>query len=284
MIYRLDLDLNGTETIDHLIKAGLVENIECRTFKEYDKAVQALGSKVKPDDMVIVDTINRAVDLFLHWQFITLRLKPGQSMSDLDDVKNPPNTLQVYGQAKHYVVEPLRGLPCPLVILSQEAEKFFNAENGKVVKWTGEMLTANIPNALPPEGLVQGAGARLPGSTHEALMDMTSDVFRVGRLMEDKNDLNNKGETVKYKAGTRVLNVSDTVACLAKVHVQIEQYRKLRDNLYSPTLPKIYNMLGLKPRVILFYGPQGVGKTTLACSVAEAEYKSKLPKTVETAK
>jgi AAA+ superfamily predicted ATPase len=39
-------------------------------------------------------------------------------------------------------------------------------------------------------------------------------------------------------------------------------------------------MLGLKPRVILFYGPQGVGKSTLACSVAEAEYRAKEKKSV----
>lgn len=273
MIYRLDCDLNGSETIDHLIEAGLVTNIECRTYKEFDKAFAMVANKVEKDDTVILDTVNRAVDLFLNWQFITLRLKPGQTLSDLDDVKNPPNTLQVYGQIKHYVIEPLRGLPCQLIILSQETEKFFNAENGKLVRWTQESNTANLPNVIPPEGIVAGAGARLPGGTHDALMDMTSDVFRVGRLMEPRI-VEEDGKKTRYATGTRVLNVSDTVACLAKVHVKVAQYRKLRDNLYHPTLPKIYAMLGLKPRVILFYGPQGVGKTTLACGVAEAEYKT----------
>lgn len=277
MIHRINCDMNGVETIAHLIKAGLVKDHECRTYREYDKTVNALAQEVKPEDTVVIDTINRAVDMFLHWQFVSLRLKPGQTASDLDDVKNPPNTLQVYGQVPFYVFEALRGFPCQLIMLAHEGEKYFNAENGKVVKWTGEMNVANMPNVVPPEGVVQGAGALLPGKAHQAATQMTSDIFRVGKLMEDKV-VDRDGKQVKFLKGTRVLNVSDTVQVLAKVHVAIEQYRKLRDEIYNPTLPILYGVLGLTPKVLMFYGPEGVGKTTLACSVAQAQYDANVKK------
>lgn len=281
MIYRIDTDCNGTETIQHLIDDGLVENIECRDYKTYDKTVQKLASSVKPDDLVIVDTINRAAEQFLFWQFVSLRLKPGQSPSDLPEVTNPSNTLSVYGQIPYYVIETLRGIPCQLIILSQESDKFFNAETGRLTKWTKESAVAALPDALPPEGLVLGAAARLSASALQALGDLTSDTFALHRLMQDTPGTGPDGKTYNYKRGTRVLNVSDTVAILAKVHVKVEQYRLLRDNLYDPTLPKLYKMLGLKPRVILFYGPNGTGKTTLACSDAEAQYKKKHTKAEE---
>ena len=276
MIYRIDTDCNGTETIQHLIDDGLVENIECRDYKTYDKTVQRLASSVKPDDLVIVDTINRAAEQFLFWQFVSLRLKPGQSPSDLPEVTNPSNTLSVYGQIPYYVIETLRGIPCQLIILSQESDKFFNAETGRLTKWTKESAVAALPDAMPPEGLVLGSAARLSASALQALGDLTSDTFALHRLMQDTPGVTAKdGTPCIYRRGTRVLNVSDTVAILAKVHVKVEQYRLLRDNLYDPTLPKLYKMLGLKPRVILFYGPNGTGKTTLACSEAEAQYKKK---------
>lgn len=272
MIYRVNTDLNGNEAIQHLIDAKLVTDIECRTYREYDKAVQALASKVQPDDTVIVDTINRAAEQFLYTQFVGNRLKPGQSPSDLTEVTNPSNTLTIYGQIPFYVIEQLRGLPCQLIMLSQEADKFFNAETGRLVKWDKESATGALPDTLPPEGLVQGAAARLSAAALRIVGDMTSDIFGIHRLMADTPGIGDDGKEYRFKRGTRVLNVSDTVAILAKVHVSVEKYRQLRDNLYNPTLPKLYKMLGVKPKVLLIYGPNGTGKTTFACSTVELEH------------
>jgi hypothetical protein len=280
MIYRINTDCNGNEAIQHLINANLVTDIECRDYIAYDKAVQKLASTVKPTDCIIVDTINRAAEMFLYWQFIGIRLKPGQSPSDLKDVTNPSNTLSIYGQIPFYVVETLRGIPCQLIILAQEGDKFFNAETGRMVKWDKESATGALPDALAPEGLVQGVAARLSAAAMRAVGDMTSDTFGLRRLMSDEVGVSEDGTEKKYKRGTRCLNVSDTVAILAKIHVAIEQYRKLRDSLYHPTLPKLYTMLGVIPKVLLFYGANGTGKTTLACSIAEAEYRAKEKKNV----
>ena len=278
MIYRINTDMNGNEAIQHLIDAKLVTDIECRTYKEYDKAVQALASKVKPDDCVIIDTINRAAEMFLYWQFIGIRLAAGQSPSDLPKVANPSETLSIYGQIPFYVIEQLRGLPCQLVILSQEGDKFFNETTGRLTKWNKESAKGELPDTIPPEGLVLGTAARLSAAALQALGDMTSDIFGIHRLMSDTPGVAEDGKTYNFKKGTRVLNVSDTVAILAKVHVSVEKYRQLRDNLYNPTLPKLYNMLGVKPKVLLIYGPNGTGKTTFACSTVELEHQKTIAK------
>ena len=274
MLHRVDIDLNGCEAFQHLIDEGLVTNHECKTYREYDKCIDKLGKTVSPGDVIVVDTLNRAVDLFLDWQLIQVRLKPGQTPSDLQEITNPSNLLNLYGQCGNYVIEPLRGIPCQLIMLCHEGEKFFDAKTGRVVKYDRESNTGSLPDLVAPEGLVLGAAARLPAKAMRTAFDMCSDVFRIGRLMHEKID-EIDGKRIKFPAGTRVLNVSDTVAILAKVHVAVEQYRKLRDNLYDPTLPRLYRMLGLKPRVLMFYGPPGVGKSALAVSVQEDEYKKR---------
>jgi len=58
LIYLLDADLGGTESVQDLIDQGLVQYIPIPTFEAFDKAVEELKARVSDADTIIVDPIS----------------------------------------------------------------------------------------------------------------------------------------------------------------------------------------------------------------------------------
>ncbi len=257
MIYLLDSDMNGTDSYDFLVQAGLVAHVPCPTYEHFDNAVMQLLSHGDPaTDIVILDTISQMAlatrgDAKLGTdQDADLWSKRGLF---LDGDKN---YLTVYEMAGQLILRRLRNLRAAgfrLIVTAHEADQVDQAVKKRA---------PDINRAL-----------------YGGLKSASSDMFRMWYLPSAVT----KPDGTVYAAGTRLVSVKNTEMAVAKNHVDLFTSESLPITIpiegpMVPVLPKIYSYLNKLPSFLLLYGEQGVGKTTAAVSEAfELYLKTKHP-------
>ena len=244
MIYWLDCDVNGADSIERLIKEGKVQHIVCDTFVAFEKAIVGLLPKVTPEDLVIVDTVTSLAnttrgDMKLGTD-LTASLWDQRSIFFSD--KNYLTVYEAAGQSIMRRIKNLRARGARIITVCHEDEQ------------------------LDPATLGKKRAPQVNEALYRSLLAASSDVFRLYALADD--ELNQETGEVKYKADTRFLQLRNSEEAVAKFHVEREQVEKIPSRLSNPTLPRLYKALAKRPSWCLLYGPPGAGKTSLAVSEA----------------
>ena len=250
MIYWLDADNNGADSIQKAVDSGAVQHIVCDTFVAFEKAIVALIPKVGPDDLVIIDTVTSLAN--------TTRgdMKLGTELTEsLWDKRSiffaDKNYLTVYEAASQSIMRRIKNI---------------RARGARII------TVCHEDEQVDPATLAKKRAPQVNEAFYRSLLAASSDVFRLSALSEP--ELNEKGE-VKYPADTRFLQLRNTDEAVAKYHVEREHSAKVPKRLSNPTLPRLYKALGKKPSWALIYGPPGVGKTTLCVSELQSTEQEK---------
>lgn len=253
VIYLLDCDLNGTDSIDDLIASGNVTHIPIDSYPTFEETTtRKLLPIVGPDDVVVLDTLSQLA------MMVRGDLKLGTDVSEsLWSKRNvffaDKNYLTVYEAACQLIMRRLKNL---------------RARGARII------TTCHETDRKDEMDLVKKRAPALNEAFFKSLMASSSDVFPLSIVMEDV--LREDG-TVKLAKDTRILNMRLSDDYVSKVHVQREVGSRLPAGIKDPTLPKLYGALGKRPSWLVIYGPPGAGKTTLACSDAPMEAKQPAP-------
>jgi hypothetical protein len=244
MIYLLNADLNGNDSIAHLIDGGKVKELECGTFEAFDNHSRALLTKVSSGDIVIVDTLTSLANTTRG----DAKLGNDESESLWDKREKflgDKNYLTVYELAGQLIMRRLKNLRargCHLITTTHEDEQ---RDDGTLMRKRAPALNAAL---------------------YRSLMGASSDVLRMQVLTDPIT--NSKGE-VKVPAGVRTLQLRVTDDAVIKTHVRREIGEKLPKYIYNPSWEKLVKVLGKTPSWLVLYGPPGVGKTSLSTDAAE---------------
>lgn len=245
MIYLLDADRNGVDSIAKRIAAGAVKLVPCGSFVEYDAACKALANRApQPGDLVVLDTLTQLLSTtrgdFKHGT------DPKESIWDKRDLyfgdKQALNAYQASGNMVMRWLKNLRNVGYNIVVLAHEDEAL-----DEVTMTTKRSVKAN------PE-------------SRDMLYAASSDVFRLTEVVQDRTELVNGEPTVVLARGERLMLLRRTQDSLAKYHVDLEQAAKVPDAIKAPTMAKLCSVLGKTPSFLVVYGAPGVGKTTFATS------------------
>ena len=244
MIYLLDADMNGLDSIQERIQSGQVVRLPCPTIKAFDQHCIDLFGKVGPDDLIILDTITTMLD--------TTRgdFKLGDENADLltraaeKYLGGDKNYLTVFEAAAQVVMRRLKNLrarDCRILVTAHEDEIKDDTE-------------------FPP---LKKVGPQVNPAMVSTLTRACSDMFRLYPVLQPI--VGTSGEVI-VPAGTRLLRLRRTLTEMAKFHVAPERAALVPEQLRDPTLPKLYQHLGKRPSFLVVYGPPGVGKTTFGTS------------------
>jgi hypothetical protein len=239
--YLLDFDLNGADSIAHLIASGKVTHMECDTYIAFESYFKELLPKVGPEDLVIVDTLSKAADTTRG--DMKLGVDPGEALWDKRGLYlgGDKNYLTVYEAAGQFLMRRLRNL---------------RARGARII------TTAHEDEQFDQTTLTKKRAPAMNDALYKSLMGSSSDVFRLRQTDEDIDMGNGK----MLPAYSRVLDLRPDGEAVTKFHVSPERSESLPRRIVHPTLPKLYKALDKKPSWLVLYGPPGVGKTTLATS------------------
>lgn len=246
MIYLLNADRGGADSVAHLIRTGKVTHLPCPTYQAYEgHCKDLLARQPTDDDLVILDTLTRLAD--------SARgdMKLGADAESLWEKRNvyfsDKNYLTVYEAAGQLIMRRLRNLNNKgyrIVTICHEDEQFDQATMGK-------KRAPAINEAL-----------------YKSLMGSCTDCFRLSVLRED--EVNAEGAVVA-SAGSRLLQTTMDDQAICKYQVEANDdgsFRTVPRLIPSPTMRRVFKVLGKKPSWLVLYGEPGAGKTTLACSEA----------------
>jgi hypothetical protein len=247
MLYYLDTDGNGIDSISDVLQAKPKEitRIPIRTFDEFDVFVSSIVNKLKPTDVVVLDTLNSLANMTRG--DVKLGTDPTELlMPKRDKILADKNYLTVYELAGQFILRRLKNLGksgegARIIVTCHEAEKIDDS-------------------TIPP---TKRRGPDVNPALLGALLGASSDVFRLRSLEEGIT--NDKGEIV-LPADTRIMELRRTDEIMAKFHVPLSKVPEIKRILVQPTLPKLYEHLGKKPTWLTIYGSPGVGKSTFATS------------------
>jgi hypothetical protein len=261
LIYTLDADIGGTEVVQHLIDAGLVKRYPCQMFKDFDRAVLDIIPQAQPGDTVIIDTISSLANQTRGDH------KLGTDVMDEIWAKShlffgDKQGMLAYEATQQQIMRRVRNL-------MSYGEKFIAAGKDPLRL----IVLAHQREQVDPVTQMKGSfGPDLNQAFFSALYGTASDMFRldvqIGDLMNDETG------QVKVPDGTRVLYIKRTDEHITKNRCAMDVSTRLPKGILNPTLPKLYEVLHRKPRCLVIYSPGGAGKTTLAHSVAQAEYEA----------
>jgi hypothetical protein len=248
MIYLLDADQNGSDSIQHLVDSGKIKYLPMSTFQVFDKTVKELLPVVGPDDLVIIDTIGSL--------FETTRgdAKLGTDVSvDLWTLRGKyldgdKNYLTVYSLAGDTIIRRIKNL---------------RARGARII------TTSHESEKQDPTDLMKKRAPALSDALYKSIMANTSDVVRLSEIIDP---ILNEDGSVKVPSGTRILQLRKTEEAVAKYHVLPEVSDRIKRLLRLPSRSGLYTYYAhvqKRPTWLHIYGPPGVGKTALSASEAE---------------
>lgn len=250
MIYLLDADLNGLDSIQHLIDESKVTWLPCHTFKAFEDHVRNLLNTVTENDTVILDTITSLANTTRG--DMKLGTDTDKSIWDQRQIfmadKNYLTVYEAAGQSIMRWIRNLRARGAKIVVTTHEDDQ----------RDDGTRLTKRAP--------------AVNAALYRALMGASSDVLRLQILNQPITD--SKG-VVKVPAGVRALQLRVDDDAVIKTHVRLEIGEKLPKMLFKPTWAKLVETLGKTPSFLVLYGPPGSGKTTLATGAASVSAEAK---------
>lgn len=247
MIFYFDSDGNGTDSIADVLSAKPKEitHIPVRTYEEFDNAAAAVVHKVKPTDLVVLDTINSLANTTRG--DAKLGIDPSVNYWSLKDkIIADKNYLTVFELAGQLILRRLKNLSkggegARILVTCHEAEKLDDS-------------------TIPP---TKRRGPDVNPALLGALIGSSSDVFRLRALEDPVLDADGK---VVVAADTRLLELRRTDEIMAKFHVPLAVAKSLPKAILEPTLPMLYEKLKKKPTWLTIYGSPGTGKSTFATS------------------
>lgn len=259
MIYLLDCDMNGLDSITAALATKKVVRIPCPTFQAFEAAVIELYKRVGPNDLVICDTITTLLNTTRG--DAKLGVDPEKSLWDVGQAKylgGDKNYLTVYEMAMQLTMRRLKNLRARecRILVTAHCEEVKDASDGGMKK-------------LGPE-----VNPKMVGT----LFGASSDLFRLEEITEPITD--NNGE-VRVKAGERILWLRRTESFMAKFHVDRARSELIPKGITDPTLPKLYEVLGKKPSWLTIYGFPGAGKTSFAVSEIDTGIKQTPKENIE---
>jgi hypothetical protein len=245
MIYLLDCDMHGTDSIADELATGQVEVFECVTFKDFQNAVQTLlyDRNVGPDDTVVIDPLTTLLD--------TARMNAKLGTDPKTDyfekgkskfMEGDKQYLNVYNFAQSVAAQPinnLRARKANIIVIAHEKERF-NDQFG---------MKMREPDVNPAYiGTLKARG---------------SEVFRLKAVRED---ILGPDGAVAVPRDTRVLYLRSGEDFECKFNVARSRSESIPKYLLNPTMPKLIETLGKRPVFLVLYGHPGAGKTTFAVS------------------
>jgi hypothetical protein len=251
MIYYLDADMNGEDSIRRILATGRVQRFEVPTYKEFERSVSALIPKItRGKDTVILDTLSGMAD--------TTRGDAKLGTNVADDLwekrglylSGDKNYLTVYSLAGDLIMRRLKNL---------------RAAGARIITTSHEDT-----DVVDISTSTKKIGPRINPALFESLKHATSDIVRMICAAEDRR--NEAGEVI-VPAGTRALQLRPSDTAIAKFHLpDPERAMALARFIQLPLhggLHTLYAAYDKEPTWLHIYGDAGVGKTSLACSEAE---------------
>lgn len=252
MIWLLDADLKGYTAIHRQIEAGLVKPLVCDTFMAYQAHCRALLTKVTSDDLVICDTFSNLLEtgrFDARYTDLDEKLYP-----DADDLWKKRNIDDPYGRSYDVAGKfSLRWL------------KNLQARGARIITICHEAEVRD-DSVIPP---MKRRGPDVNDKLVNPLIGASTDLYRLEQLTEAMTSVAEDGTvTTLANVDDRILYLRSQPHFRAKFSCDIERSPKILRGMLNPTLPKLYEHLGVRPSWITLFGPSGVGKTTLAVSDA----------------
>lgn len=246
-IYRMNADENGTDSIQAYINDGRVTDLECPTFEAFDQHRVELQRKIVPGDIIILDTITRMLE--------TTRTDR-QLGNEIDAPLWEPVKVNKYFGDKEY-----------LAVYNMAAQLTMRALHNLRARGAQIIVIAHESEVKDPMAGMKMAGPNVNPAMVDNLIGASSDVFRLVNLTTPLR--NDTGEVV-LPADTRVLYLRRTDDMTAKFQVARELSAGIPKAIVDPTMQKLYETLGKRPAFLTVYGHPGAGKSTFACTAADA--------------
>lgn len=247
MIYLLDADLGGTESVQDLIDSKALTHIPIDSFKTFDETLVKLLPTLSDNDTVIVDTLSTLAN--------TTRgdFRLGTEVSD--DLWGKRSLY--FGGDKNFLTQ------------YEAAEKLIMRRLKNVrAKGTHVITITHEDEQVDAISQTKKRAPQLNQAFYGSLMAHSTDVFRLSMLFSDVKD--DKG-AIKYTAGTRVLYLQPAEGIdghVTKYHVPRDVASRLPKGIVDPTWDKLQSTLEKDPGWLVLYGSPGIGKTSLAASKA----------------
>lgn len=245
----MDCDLNGLDSVEFLVKDGLVTHIPCPSYEAWDYAMQWLLRNAQPGvDLVVIDTISQLAfitqgDAKLgNDQYANLWEKRGLFLD------GDANYLNVYQVSGYFIVRRIKNLT------GRGVRVIFTCHEGDQ---TDNYIKKKAPSVNP--------------ALYARIKEITSDVFRLWALPQPV--VEQATGRVLYAAGTRAIQIKGDAAAVAKYHMTPFLATSTPThipipNATDPALPLVELIIGRLPSALCLYGEPGVGKTTTALSEA----------------
>lgn len=251
MIYLLDADLNGLDSIEFLVKDGLVTHIPCGTYETWDYAMQWLIRNAVPlKDLVVHDTISQLA--FLTQGDAKLGNDPYTNLWEKRNLflEGDSNYLNVYQVSGYFLMRRCKNLA------SRGVRQIMTCHEGEQ---TDNSIKKKAPSLNP--------------ALYARIKEVTSDVFRLWTLPYAVSDP--QTGAIMYEAGTRAIQIKGDAGAIAKYH--LSPFIQTPTNIpipraTDPALPLVELIIGKLPTTLCLYGETGVGKTTASLSEALLVY------------
>jgi hypothetical protein len=268
LIFHLDTDLKGLPyPYRPLAEEGKrLKTYKLATYLEYEEVADALAETVKAGDLVIVDTLSQLVEATL--EYLKERAMLAAGISRASDAGALFEKVSAFGrdykESKGLIMQKLKNLSARgarLILNVHQKSAYMDADRSTIV---------STFRGIPMDS-VKMIGPSLNNQLFEQVNARATDIYRLSRFNEDVKD-DDGNVCVPY--GTRLLHLTENPGDVIKSSAPPDRLAALREGLLSPTLPKLYTLIGGKPEMMVIYSPPGVGKTTFALSSLALEKKA----------
>lgn len=268
MIHHLDLDLKGIPyQFREIAEEGKrLKSYKLATYQEYEDLCDTLAATVKTGDVIIVDTLSQLVEATL--EYLKERAMAAAGITKYSDgialFEKVSGFGRDYKESKGLIMQKIKNLSARgarIILNVHQKAAYMDADRSTIV---------STFRGIPMDS-VKMIGPSLNNQLFEQVNARATDIYRLSRFNEDVKD--DEGN-VSVPYGTRLLHLTENPGDVIKSSAPPDRLSALREGLLSPTLPKLYTLIGGKPEMMVVYSPPGVGKTTFALSSLALEKKA----------
>jgi len=244
--YRLNADMNGTDSIQNYIDSGQIIDLVCDSAETLDKHRLFLQSTVEKGDFVMMDTISTMLD--------TIRESRALGTNPAEPLWDPKKIDKYFGDKEYLSSYKMAGGVAMRVLHNL-------AERGAHV-----ICLAHESEVKDPMAQMKIIGPDVNPAMVDTLIGASSDVFRLQALTQPMYAADG---TIAYDVDTRILWLRRQASFTAKFGVKREIADKLPKGLPNPTMIDLFRLLDKVPKFMTIYGHPGAGKTSLGASAAD---------------
>jgi hypothetical protein len=270
LIFHLDTDLKGLPyPYRPLAEEGKrLKTFKLATYQEYENCADALVEEIKPNDLVIVDTLSQLVEATL--EYLKERAMAAAGITKASEAIALFEKVSAFGRdykdSKGLILQKIKNLSARgarIILNVHQKSAYMDADRASIV---------STFRGIPMDS-VKVIGPSLNNQLFEQVNARATDIYRLSRFNEDVKD--DEGN-VSVAYGTRLLHLTENPGDVIKSSAPPDKLASLREGLLNPTLPKLYTLIGGKPEMMVVYSPPGVGKTTFALSSLALDKKAEV--------